>query len=83
MPHKDDSRFSILTVTMIIIIYIGNKSNFEKKVSDDYDAITNGFSSVLCGTSDHCYENLSLSWNMLIKTPHAAYSVVTFLHKGI
>lgn len=31
MPHKDDSRFSILTVTMIIIIYIGNKSNSEKK----------------------------------------------------
>ena len=28
--HKDDSLFSILTVTMIIIIYLGNKSDSEK-----------------------------------------------------
>ena len=30
MPHKDDSLFSILTVTMIIIIYLGNKTYSEK-----------------------------------------------------
>ena len=65
MPHKDDSRFSILTVTMIIIIYIGNKSNFEKKVSDDYDAITNGFFICIVWDKRPLLRNPSLSWDML------------------
>lgn len=36
MPHKDDSLFSVLTVTMIIIIYLGNKADSEKNVSGGY-----------------------------------------------
>ena len=56
MPHKDDSLFSILTVTMIIIIYLRNKADSEKM----YLAVMGSFSLVLCGTSDLCYEKPSL-----------------------